>query len=146
MSERTTGTDDVERNRNPDESGKWVSALLALLGLWMVAQAFLIDLVAAQFWNDVIVGLLLAAIGTYNYSRRAGEHAGNVGAAAVAVLIGLWLIAAPFLFGDQMPFTGAATDMGAWNDIIVGLAALGLGAYSAYKARDEQRTVGRAAT
>jgi len=146
MSERTTGTDDVERTRNPDESGKWVSALLALLGVWMIAQAFLVDLVAAQLWNDVIVGFLLAAIGTYNYSRRADERAGNLAAAAVAVLLGLWLIAAPFLFGDQLPFTGTVTDVGAWNDIIVGLAALGIGAFSAYKARDEQQTVGRAAT
>ncbi|MFB9809481.1 hypothetical protein ACFFQF_32405 [Haladaptatus pallidirubidus] len=41
---------------NPDERGKGLSALIALLGLWLILQAFLFELAATQVWNDVLVG------------------------------------------------------------------------------------------
>lgn len=124
---------------NPDEDRKWVSAVIALLGLWMVVQAVLVDLVATQFWNDVLVGALLLAVGGYNYSRRTDEEFGNLAAAIVATILGLWLIASPFIFGADGGFTEATNDLGFWNDIIVGLLAAALGAYSAYEIRDHRR-------
>jgi len=35
----------------------------------------------ANFWNDIIVGLALIALGAYNYYRRADERVGSVGSA-----------------------------------------------------------------
>lgn len=131
---------------NPNERGKGLSAIIAILGIWMIIEAFLFDIVPAQFWNDAIVGVLLLAVGGYNYYRRADEELGSVAAASVAALLGAWLIAAPFLFGADAGFTEAANDLAFWNDIVVGLIALVVGAYSAYAARDQRQDVRRTAT
>lgn len=137
--------DTREYNPNPDEDGKWLSAIVAILGLWMIAQALLFDLAASQFWNDIIIGAALAGLGGYNYSRRADEKFGNIAAAAFAALLGLWLIVSPFMFGIDSGATETANDAGFWNDILVGLAVTIIGAYSAYKARDHQNSTRRAA-
>lgn len=134
-----------EHDPNPGEQGKGLSAVIAALGLWMIVQAVLFDLVATQMWNDIIVGALLAAVGAYNYYRRSDEQLGNLGAAAVAALLGLWLIVAPFVLGADTGFTEAANDLGFWNDIVVGLLVLAAGAYSAYKIRDRRSDARRTA-
>ena len=129
---------DRDVHRNPTERGKWLSALIGLLGAWMILQVFLFDMVLSQFWNDIIVGALLLGVGGYNYFRRGNEEIGSVGAAAIAALLGLWLIAAPFLLGAEGGFTETTNPLTFWNDLVVGLIALGLGAYSAYAARDQK--------
>lgn len=139
-------TETAEYDPNPNERGKWISAAIALLGLWMLIEAFWFELSAGQVWNDALVGVLLLAVGGYNYSRRSNEQLANMGAAVIAALLGLWLIIAPFVIGIDAGATETANDLGFWNDIIVGLLALGLGAYSAYKARDNRRDVRRTAT
>lgn len=133
----------VDHGANPGERGKWLSALIALLGLWMVAQAIAVDLTAAQFWNDVLVGALLIAVGGYNYSRRANERFASTAVALIAVAAGLWLIAAPFVLGADAGLTETVNVFGFYNDIVVGLLAIGLGAYSAYKARDHREDTRR---
>ncbi|WP_224268490.1 SPW repeat protein [Haloprofundus salinisoli] len=140
--ERTETTDP---DPNPNERGKWISALIALLGLWMLVESALFELAPGQLWNDVIVGVLLIAVGGYNYYRRGDEQLGNIAAASVAAVLGLWLVAAPFVLGVDAGATETANDLGFWNDIVVGLLALGLGAYSAYKARDRRQNVHRTA-
>ena len=144
--DRTDEPDDYEYDGddydpNPTERGKWISAIIALLGVWMILESVLFDIVATQFWNDIIVGALLLAVGGYNYYRRANEEIGSVAAAGVAALLGLWLIAAPFVLGADAGLTEATNDLAFWNDIVVGLIALGLGAYSAYEARDQREDV-----
>ncbi|WP_240334586.1 hypothetical protein [Halorussus sp. MSC15.2] len=134
---------DNDIDPNPHERGKWLSGIIALLGAWMLAEAFLFDVVASQFWNDVIVGALLLAVGAYNYSRRGSDKVGSVGAAAIAALLGLWLVAAPFLFGAGGGATEAVNDAAFWNDIVVGLVALVVGAFSAYAARDQKQEAQR---
>ena len=59
----------------------------------------------------------------------------------VAALVGLWLIATPFFLGVDTGVTETVNDIGFWNDIVVGVLALGLGAYSAYTARDHRDDV-----
>jgi len=131
---------------NPHERGKWISALIAVLGLWMIAQALGLDLTASQFWNDVLVGGLLIGVGGYNYSRRADERFGNTAVAMIAVAVGVWLMAAPFVLGAEAGLTETTNELGFYNDIIVGLLAAGLGAYSAYQAREHQEDTRRTAT
>lgn len=149
MSNRQTGDYDQTRDMdeydpNPREAGKWISALVALLGLWMIAEAVLFDLVASQFWNDVIIGAALLALGGYDYSRRADEKFGDVAAAGFAALLGLWLILSPFVLGADSGATETVNDFGFWNDVLVGLAVTGLGAYSTYSARDRREDSPRA--
>lgn len=146
--DRTTHHDD--HNKNLDESGKMLSAIIALLGLWMIFEAFLLDIVVTQFWNDIFVGVLLLAVGGYNYLRQSDEEFGSAAAASVAAVLGLWLIAAAFVLGAGVEPVTAETlnDIAFWNDIVVGLIAFATGAYSAYTIREERerRTVRRTAT
>lgn len=137
--------DRTEHGANPDESGKGISALIGLLGVWMILEAFLFDMVATQFWNDILVGALLLAVGGYNYYRQSNEEIGSVAAASVAALLGLWLVVAPFVLGAGFEAPEAINDLVFWNDIVVGLVALLLGAYSAYQSRDEHRDAARRA-
>lgn len=142
--ERTVERDDYDTN--PDESGKWISAIIAVLGVWMIVEPFLFEMTATQFWNDLLVGVLLLAVGGYNYYRRSNDEIGSVGAASVAAILGLWLIVAPFILGEAAGLDVAEADVVFWNDVIVGLLTLILGAYSAYEARSDRAAVRRTAT
>ena len=127
--------DHREVDTNPTESGKWISALVALIGLWLLLQAFLFDPIAGNFWSDVIVGVALVTLGGYNYYRRANEELGSVAVGAFVALLGLWMIATPFILGSTEGTAAVETDIEFWNDIAVGLLTFLLGAYSAYEAR-----------
>lgn len=129
-------TEEGELERNPGERGKWASLAIAVLGLWLIVEPFLFEILGGNFWNDVIVGVALLAIGAYNYYRRADERLANVGAAAFAALLGLWLIVSPWVYGAEFGAVNVTTEVGFWNDVIVGALVLILGAYSAYEARD----------
>ncbi|WP_200840240.1 SPW repeat protein [Halorubrum sp. JWXQ-INN 858] len=135
-----------DHGANPSERGKWLSALIALLGLWMIAQAIGLDLTQAQFWNDVLVGSLLIGVGGYNYSRQANERFANTAVALIAVAAGLWLIAAPFVLGTDTGIAETTNETWFYNHIAVGLLTVGLGAYSAYQAGDRQQDTRRAKT
>ena len=137
--ERTRASTTNRRNPNPGESGKWISALIGLLGLWMIVQVFWFDVAPAQFWNDIVVGVLLLAVGGYNYYRRSNEEVGSVAAASVAALLGLWLVVTPFVLGADVGLVETANDAAFWNDIVVGFLAFVLGAYSAYETREGRR-------
>ena len=132
--------DDTERRTvrtetNPGERGKWISGLVALLGLWLVVAAFVFELVETNFWNYLVVGLLLVVLGRYDYARRSGERRGSVAAAAFAALLGLWSIVSPGLVDTTIGGMEVVTAFGFWNSIVVGALALVLGADSAYEAR-----------
>lgn len=103
---------------NETESGtvsttiKWLAGINGLLGLWMIAAPFIWGAPAVDLWNDVIVGVLIAGIAGYNYYREANDQSASQGSAVVNTLLGLWLIAAPFVFGVDGVLL--------WNDVIVG--------------------------
>lgn len=132
-----------EYDPNSDESGKWLSAIIGLLGVWMMVGAFAFDTLLTQFWNDILAGALLLAVGTYNYNRRRHAEIGSVAAASVAALIGVWLVMSPVVFGTDAGLNEAANDLTFWNDVVVGLIAIVLGVYSAYEASDERRELRR---
>ena len=137
---------DGDYETNPDERGKWISALIALLGAWLIVEAVIFDLAATQFWNDVLVGALLLAAGAYNYYRRTNERHADAGAATLAALLGLWLVAAPFVLGVDAGAAETANDLAFWNDVVVGLLAFVLGVYSAYTGLSRRRAARRAAS
>lgn len=138
MSERTrdeeTGPRYRQTNRNYGQRGKWASAVVALLGAWLVVAAFVFPLLAANFWNHVIVGILAVVLGGYNYARRSSERYGSVAAAAFVALLGLWLVVSPWIVDTEFAGTDVVTEVGFWNAIVVGALMLLLGVYSAYEA------------
>jgi hypothetical protein len=105
---------------------KIASGLNVLLGLWLLVAPFLLGYgnIAAAMWNDVIVGglvLILAGV-------RVWKPAHNRWLSWTNVLLGLWLLAAPFI----LAYSEVAAAM--WNDIIVGIGIAVLGAWSAIAA------------
>ena len=144
-----TGRDRISFQPNPDERGKWLAAAVGLLGAALLLEALVLDLVASQFWNDALIGATLLVAGAYNYYRRSNEELGSLGVAVLVALLGCWLVASPFLFGSGAAGVAeTASDLGFWTDIVVGLLALGLGAYSAVEIRGRRRdaTVRQTAT
>lgn len=141
-----TGASTRERSRkpNPAEHGKWLSALIALIGAWLVLEAVIVDLAEAQLWNDLFIGVLLFAVGGYNFYRQMNEEHGSVGAAGMAALIGLWLVVSPFVFGAGMELAPIADNVGSLNNITVGLVTVVLGAFSAYRIRGRRTSDVRA--
>ena len=116
----------VEQHEVSDEGRgqvKIASALNVLLGIWLVIAPFLLGYadVGTTLWNDVIVGaIVLILAGT-----RVWRPAHNRWLSWTNVVLGIWLAIAPFI----LSYT--ATTAALWNDIIVGIAVLILGAWSA---------------
>ena len=83
--DRTADADDYDPDEyddydpNPTEQGKWISALIALLGAWMIVEGVLFDVVATQFWNDILVGLAVTVLGIYNTISLAGSPSNSLG-------------------------------------------------------------------
>lgn len=99
------------------------SSTNALIGIWLIIAPFALAYfhTASAVWNDIIVGavILLAA------GARAAAPSSNVGLSWLNVVLGAWLVIAPFALGN-----GAIT-ANVWNDAVVGLAVVCLAAWSA---------------
>lgn len=113
-----------------DTSNKLNWAVL-VLGLWEIAAPFVLGYagITAAVWNAVIIGVVIAGLALWSALTDSPATAqaldwGNV-------ILGLWLIAAPFIFGD----TGVSAFL--WNAIIVGLLVAGLETWAALSIRSE---------
>lgn len=135
-------------DENPDEEGKWTAGLNVLLGLWLVVAPFVWDAVvaegiwadgvlggelAANPWNDVIVGVAIAVLAAYNFYRATNEEEISVGVASLVALLGLWLVVSPLVFET-------VSALSFWNDVVVGALVAILAGYNVYTARDVEAT------
>ncbi len=104
---------------------QWVSALVALIGLYVVASPFIFESTDAAAWNDTLVGTGIFLLAGYNFVRLSRDRLASVGVASLAVLLGLWLVAAPSVIdmGSDTLATGTA---------ISGAVTAILSAYNAY--------------
>lgn len=115
---------------------RWLSALVALAGLALVASPFLFEATETATWNNVLVGAAIAAVAGYNFVRMTRNRLASVGLASLAVLLGLWALVSPYLL--EMGSNELTTATG-----ILGALAAGLSAYNAYannKADATERT------
>ncbi|AEH37213.1 SPW repeat domain-containing protein [Halopiger xanaduensis] len=126
MSDATTNTA-ADRNRNAlnTDTMQWLSALIALIGLYLVASPFILESTDAATWNDTLVGTGIFLLAGYNFYRLSKDRLANVGAAGLTVLLGLWALISPAVIemGSNELATGTA---------ISGLAVALLAMYSAY--------------
>jgi hypothetical protein len=101
---------------------RWLGWTSGILGLWLLLSPFLGLGPKGNFWNDLIVGVVVAIVG-FGMVQAASWQGWTAG------FLGLWLIIAAFIPGVV---TGAGL---LWNDIIVGLiiAIAGFTALSATK-------------
>ncbi|ADD03898.1 uncharacterized protein Nmag_0307 [Natrialba magadii ATCC 43099] len=130
-----TARDVIAHNPNPDRHGRWLSASIVVLGAVAIVQAAAFDIVAGLLWNALLVGAALIATGAYNYARRADAEFGSVGVAMLTSVLGLWLVASPFVIGPETGTVAAANELSATITVVVGLLVVGIGSYSAVTAR-----------
>jgi hypothetical protein len=95
---------------------KHIVQLNILLGAWLIAAPFVLGYAGSrmQVGNDVALGVLLIACSWWLLAAASGQ----VAAAGLGLLGGLWLIAAPFVwhYGQlSRPFS---------NDVIVGILSV----------------------
>ena len=104
---------------------QWVSALAAIVGLWVVASPFLYEATDTAYWNNTLIGTGVFLLAGYNFIRMTRDRLALVGVAALVILLGLWIAVSPYLI-----------EMGSENlelsTIVSGLVIAGLAAYNAY--------------
>ncbi|MHB1416314.1 MAG: SPW repeat protein [Chloroflexota bacterium] len=107
------------------------SGITAAIGVWEVIAPFVLGYVVLSPapGNDIIIGLTIAALGAAR--AISGDH--QTWLSWGHVVVGLWLIAAPFILGYSN--IAAATV----NDIIVGLVVSALGLVSVYVTRQPEQ-------
>ena len=98
---------------------KYASGIAALVGIYMLLATWMQDLDIGNQLNGIVLGGVATILGTARYCRAAGPWAGWV-----VSLIGVWFILSPWLYR----YAGEAW---MWNSIVVGIAMVILGAWSA---------------
>ena len=104
---------------------KTLSWLVVLAGIWEVAASFVLGYTGttAALWNAVIVGAVLVVLGAW--AALSDRESSDRALDWINAVVGLWLIAAPFVLG----YTGTALAL--WNDVIVGLVVAVLAVWAA---------------
>ena len=102
-----------------------LSGILILVGIWELLAPFIWGYAAIvePLWNDVLFGaalIVLAGVSVLSESETTDR-----GLDWVNTVIGLWLIAAPFILN----YTRLSSAL--WNDIIVGIITVVLSAWAA---------------
>lgn len=115
--------DEMQTEQTYKNQVKVVSGTNIVAGLWLLIAAFVLGYagIAAALWNEILVGAAIAVLAwlrVSNPTQRAGLSWTNV-------VLGLWLIGAPFILG----YAGTAAAM--WNEVIIGLVVASLGTWSA---------------
>lgn len=118
-------------NTSYTTQAKTASGINLVLGAWLVASPWIFgyQMVSGATWDSVVIGALIFIIGV---TRVVSLVAPTL--ARVNVVLGLWTIASPWIFGY------ATGEPGMWNSIAVGIvvAVLALWSANATVLRDRQ--------
>ncbi len=121
---RTTETD--RRNNTLDtDTMQWVSAIVALAGLGLVAYPFMFEATEAAIWNDTLTGTAIFLLAGYNFVRLSRDRLASVGVASLTTLLGLWALVSPAVIEMGSGVLTTTTAAG-------GLITAALSAYNAY--------------
>ncbi len=97
------------------------SGINLVLGIWLIISPFLLGHSDVSFWNQIIVGLIIAVLAAI---RAFGAYDAPW-MSWVNVALGIWLIISPWVLGYSVVASAL------WNDVIVGVLVIVLGAWSA---------------
>lgn len=122
------GSNDGSEDRTGPGARRWLSAVVALVGLWIAASPFLYGDTTIARWNNLAVGGAIALLGAYNFYRASEGQRLHEGIAGIAALLGVWSIVAPVMLGFES--RGLF-----WSTIVSGLIVAALSAYNAYESR-----------
>jgi len=116
---------------------RWSSGANAVAGVWLFIAPFMLGYVNLQpaFWNDLVVGAAVFFLAL----ARARVPLRNIGISWANVVIGLWLVLAPFLLQYQQYPAVANADAAVSNDVILGIIVALLAARSATAARGARK-------
>lgn len=104
----------------PNPYGFFISVVNFIPGAWLVIAPFVLGYTSLQgIWNDDLVGLVLMIAALVRFHRA---FRGD-GLSYLRIVLGLWLILASFVLHDVTP-------QAHWNDVIVGIIVVALGAWS----------------
>lgn len=130
MSNTPTDTEtnrSAETNRNALNTDvmQWLSAIIALVGLWVVASPFVFEATETATWNNTLIGTAIFLLAGYNFFRMTRDRLASVGVASLAVLLGIWVLVSPSVI--EMGSNDLAT-----STTVSGLVVAALAAYNAY--------------
>lgn len=115
---------------------KGLSWINFVLGLWLLISPFTLGYSGTAATEDVVVGVLIAALALW---RAVGDETEGMKAVSwAAAILGIWTIIAPFALG----YTGIF--IAVLNDVIVGLIVAVLAAIRALQT-PHGGTIGRTA-
>ena len=112
---------------NDNLATQWKNATSLVLGLWLAVSPWALSYAHETLpaWNAHIVGIIIAV------AALAALLAFQKWEEWVIGLLGVWLIASPFMLG----FSALAHAL--WNQLIVGVLAIALAAWAALADADE---------
>lgn len=101
-SDTRTDADRTDRHAGADNTIQtdmiqWLSALVAILGLTIIATPFVYEATDTAVWNNTLVGTGIFALAAYNFYRTTRDQLAIVGLSGLVVLLGIWIAASPFL-------------------------------------------------
>lgn len=132
MSQSSTETDRTTTQTFDADAMKWVSGIVSLIGLWILASPFLFETSNFSLWNNVVVGAAIFMIAGYTFYQLSNGMYASVGVLSLVVLLGLWTIAAPYV----VDFNTGAIEL---SNIAAGSAVAILAGYEAYANRTAQQ-------
>lgn len=121
---RTTETNRRHNTLNTDRM-QWVSAIVAIAGLGLVAYPFMFEATEAAIWNDTLTGTAIFLLAGYNFVRLSRNRVASVGIASLTTLLGLWALVSPAVIEMGSAELAATTGAG-------GLITAALSFYNAY--------------
>lgn len=131
MSQSSTENERTGTRTFDADAMKWVSGIVSLIGLWILASPFIYDASNFSFWNNVVVGAAIFLIAGYTFYQLSNGMYASVGVLSLVVLLGLWTIVAPYV----VDFDTGAIEL---SNIAAGSAVAILAGYEAYANRMAQ--------
>ena len=100
---------------------RWVDWVNVILGIWLIVSAWVLVLNAGDgsvVWSSWSAGGAIVALAAFSI------HKPSVGADALVVIIGVWLVASPWMLGLS------AQSSAATNAVIIGLLVICYGLWA----------------
>lgn len=101
----------------------WIAVLTGVLGAWLMGFSSVTGAPTLDAWHDLVVGGTVVTLAGYSHSRIRAEGRPSSRASRALVLLGVWLLLAPFALGVDGVLL--------WNDVVVGVLVTALAGYTA---------------